>query len=192
MRTWCVVGVVAMAGVASGSSFSFISERSGNTFSATLNGESVFIGILGFNNAAEDQFVAAEDIMGSWVPGGASTRVVGLFNGLEVRPWDGATVEFASGAGLAEIVSGPLSLNEFDGVTFNSAGRQFETVLFAFTGTGSLSIRDDAGRTRTWNAKGTLGDLGELAVGAPVIPLPTPAAMGAVAMLGLAGVRRRR
>ncbi|MEM1329143.1 MAG: hypothetical protein AAGG07_01140 [Planctomycetota bacterium] len=190
MKYSALIAVAALAGTASAdmADLRFVPESSGNTYTATIGGQAVFVGLLGFDRADTGDVITKSFIESRVIPASSAGRLVGIFNGLDTRPWDSAgQLNFASGTASSDNFLGGLS--EFSSGTVGADGRIFRGVLIAFTGSSSFSLRELGGGTDTWNGNGTRGDLGELTD--PIIPAPTAAAMGLMG-LGLVGARRRR
>lgn len=184
---------VGLASSASASSLTVVAESAGNTFTATLNGTPVFVGLIGFNNAAVGEVITPSLITSLPQPPGQGSRILGIFNGQDL-----ANRAFDSGSGFDSTVSSSISIPNFfsggadlfTGATLTDGGRAFGVALIAFEGASNLVLSTGVGGTATINTNGSRGDLGEIGAAA-IIPLPTTAGLAGLG-LGLVALRRRR
>lgn len=177
--------VVACAGTAAASNLRTVAESSGNTFTATFNGESVHVGLLGFNNATSGEsldraFFTTGAADGGLIRGGRQGDIVEVLNGVQQT-----NRSFDNGSGFASILD---QLSSFQGLTFNADGRIFGAAVLVWRGSGNLVVSTSSG-TSTFNSGGSLGDLGELA--ATPVPMPSASLMGLAGLGALAACRRR-
>ena len=189
----------------------FVAEESGNTWSATLNGNPVSVGLVGITNGYDGGMVTEGEISSSVAAG----SLMGVFNGLSFL--DAASERsYAAGTGIGvntktsgtspfpqeafdgtldDTVAGAAPLTSFASILLGTEldasreGRYFGIALLAFD-SNSLVLEG----TSTFNSNGSLGSLGEL--NAPqadptVIPSPSAAFAGG-SLLVLSLLRRQR
>ena len=207
LRTlFCLTTVLGLSvGAANAGTLSVVAEESGNTWSAMLDGAPVTVGLLGVTDGENGVVHSLTDIENSV----ASGSLRGVFNGLSFTDAPSERA-FATGAGidvqtspspspfpqqaydgtLDETVASASTYDAFSSVELGDpldasrSGRYFGLALVAFD---SPNLVFDG--TSTFNAGGTLGDLGELS--GRVVPSPSAGLAGA-ALLVTTLVRRRR
>lgn len=189
----------------------FVAEESGNTWSATLNGNPVSVGLVGITNGYADGSVWLSDVELSVDAGSLMSVYNGLSfldapdersyfagDGIGVNTKTTGTSPFPQEAfdgTLDETVAGAAPLTSFASVLLGSEldasrdGRYFGVALLAFN--SDLLVLDG---TSTFNSNGSLGSLGEIACDPTkptVIPSPSAAFAGG-GLLVLSLLRRQR